>query len=148
MNLIFKKLSELFASSTSELRGFADLLEDFIYFYDARGPKYLKSNYYIEAEKSLRDQAYSLLEYVKKENPFSSLPPKEANFLRTLFQAIESGNKELALNTVNQLSQEIEILDSSVRNGEKRTRVSYIISIVGVILTIVFGFTSLFSLFR
>jgi hypothetical protein len=147
LNLIYKKLSENFSFVSSQMRGLTDLLEDFIYFFDARGPEMLKDNYSVEVDRALRDSSYALLSHIREANPFSTLPPKEANLLRTLKQALDNSNRDLGITTVRQLAEEIEVLDSSIRAGERRTRISYVISIVGVVLTVVFGFVSFFQFF-
>lgn len=147
LNLIYKKLAERFSSSMSEIRHPTDLLEDFIYYYDARGDDFLKGTYNVEVDKSLRDSAYFLLEHIRSANPFSALPAKEASLLRTLLQAVESSNKDLATNSILQLAQDVEILASAVGTGERRTRIAYLISVVGVVLTIVFGLSSLLQRF-
>ena len=143
LNLIYKKISESFSFVTSQTRGLTDWLEEFVYLFDTREPTVFKSSYGVEVDKALRDHAYSLLVHIRESNPFSSLPAKEANLLRTLKQAVESPNKELGLTTIRQLAEEIEVLDSAIRTGERRARISYTISIVGVILTVVFGIFSL-----
>jgi hypothetical protein len=124
------------------MRGFTDLVEDFIFSFDARGSEWLKNVFKIEIDRSLRNQAYGLLVYIRESNPFSSLPSKESNLLQTLNQALESSNKDLGISTILQLAQEIEILDSAIRTGETRARISYIISIVGIVLTTFFGLLS------
>lgn len=148
LNLVYKKISENFSAITAKMRGVLDLIEDFVYFFDARGPEILKSLYRVDVDRSLRDQAYLILMHIREANPFSSLPAKEANLLRTLSQAVESTNKELGNSTLRQLAEEIEILDASIKSGERRTRISYVISFVGVILTFVFGITSIFQVIR
>lgn len=143
LNLIYKKLAGMYSSRMSEIRHPTDLIEDFIYLYDSHGVDWLKSGYKVEVDKSLRDGAYLLLDHIRAANPFSALPAKEASLLRTLQQAVESSNRDLASNSILQLAQDIEILDSAIRTGERRIRTAYIISVAGVVLTIIFGLSSL-----
>lgn len=119
LNLIYKKLSEKFSHLSSDIRSLSDLLEDFIYLFDAQGLKILKDLFNFDADRILRDKAYHLLIHIRSENPFSSLPAKESSLLQTLKQSIESSNVELGLNTIRQLAEEIEVIDSNVKTGER-----------------------------
>ena len=143
LNLIYKKLTEIFSSVSGRIRGLTDFLEYFIYAYDTRGAEFFKRFYSVEVDKPLRDRAFTLLNHLKEKNPFSTLPSKEANLLRVIKEATDSGNKALVDNSLRQLAEDIEVLDNAIKNGERRNRTAYIVSIIGVALTTVFGILSM-----
>ena len=85
---------------------------------------------------------------MKAKNPYSSLSSKEANLLMVLSGSIENKNEGLGNNTVSQIADEFEILESSLRKQSKKNTVSFLISVVSVILTVIFGLVSFVQLFR
>lgn len=142
LNLNFKKLAENYPRAASQFRGTTDLIEDLIHFFDAGGPEMLDKVFETEAEETTRDGAYSLLRYIRDNNPFTSLPTREASLLQNLQDAVDKQNKELGLATLRQLAERIEVLDSTVRAKDRAAKVAFLISVLGVILTIVFGLLS------
>lgn len=147
IRLNFRKLAEKNPNYKDVIKNPTDLLEELVYNIDRLEPNKFKELFGIEVSEEIRGKIIELITYLKKENPFVSLPPKEGNLLSILKQSIESNNKELGLNTINQLSDEIEILDSNLKIQERRNVNSYIVSVVGVILTIVFGIITLIQSF-
>ena len=101
-----------------------------------------------EVSLEIRDKIILVIDKLKEENPFVSLPPKEGNLLTIIKQSIETNNKDLGISSLNQLSDEIEILDANIRIQEKRNINAYIVSVIGVILTIVFGIITLIQSFE
>ena len=84
---------------------------------------------------------------LRQRQPFSSLSSKEANILNILKQAIEIQNKELALNNISQIADEIEFLEKNLHLQTRRVSKSYIISTIGLVLTSFFGFMSFLQFF-
>jgi hypothetical protein len=122
-------------------------LEEFIYYYDTKGAKNLHEMTELELKNDTRAKVVRLIRVAKTENPFLGIPSKEANLLITLNQAMRDNNLDLGKKTITLLSQEIEKTVKLLTTQEKRNAVSYIVSIVGVILTIIFGIISLKTLF-
>ena len=63
--------------------------------------------------------------------------------MRTLQQAIETANQDLAATTLVQLAEEIEQAEETGRAQNERARRSYALSVLGLLLTATFGLISL-----
>lgn len=128
--------------STNKDNNLQDSLEKTIYCFDTYSDK--KFRYYFGEDKKeeIRSFIIMLLNYIKINYPFSKTPQKEAALLKIVKEALEKENKELGINAINQLSEEIEIKGKSQIKLETQNKISTIISIVGVILTIFFGIIS------
>lgn len=83
---------------------------------------------------------------MKSHQPFSSVSSKHGNLLNMIKHAFDTDNKDLGRNNLIQLANDIEVLESTIETQDKRNQVSMIISIVGVILTVVFGALSVIPL--
>jgi hypothetical protein len=138
LNLHFKKLAEHNRYVSSELRGPEDLIEQFIHILDTGREDYLQ-RLQLNISPNVRVRVLALLNEMRKENPFASLPSKEANAMSALDRAIEAKNVNLAKQLIRQIAQEIEKTHHTLRAQERRNRISYAISAVGVILTTFFG---------
>ena len=148
IKLNFRKLAEKNPSHKEIIRNPTDLLEELIYNIDRLETKRFKEIFDFEVSLEIRDKIILVIDKLKEENPFVSLPPKEGNLLTIIKQSIETNNKDLGISSLNQLSDEIEILDANIRIQEKRNINAYIVSVIGVILTIVFGIITLIQSFE
>jgi hypothetical protein len=147
IKLNFRKLAEKNPSHKEIIRNPTDLLEELVYNIDKQEPKRFKEIFGFEISLETRDKIIIVIDILKEENPFVSLPPKEGNLLTIIKQSIETNNTELGISSLNQLSDQIEILDSNMRIQEKRNINAYIVSVIGVLLTIVFGIITLIQSF-
>jgi predicted metal-dependent enzyme (double-stranded beta helix superfamily) len=138
VNLHFKKLAENNRYVSSELRGPEDLIEQFIHILDTGNEEYLQ-RLHLNVSPDARVKVLALLDEMRKENPFSSLPSKEANAMSALDQAVAAKNVALSKQLIRQIAQEMEKTHNVLRAQERRNRISYTISAVGVVLTTFFG---------
>lgn len=145
LNLNFKKLSESYSNFSSELKSSLDLLEEMIFEIDTLGEIKFEKRYGIKVTNDIRNKIIRIIENMREQNPFVSISSKEANLLRSLNHAIESGNEDLGHTILKQLSEEIGTLESIISIQDKRNNKSYIIAIVGVILTSFFGIFALIN---
>jgi hypothetical protein len=76
---------------------------------------------------------------IKEGQPFSSLSSKNGNLLNTIKTSIDSNNRELAATTLAQLSDELEILETTIKKQQSKNQVSIMVSVIGAVLTLVFG---------
>lgn len=144
LNLSFKKLSENSRYVSEQMRGPEDLLEDFLYILDTGGQKYLKA-LRIEIKPGVRQQTFTLRDEMRRQNPFSSLPSREANLMTSIDRAIDTNNVILAKQLNRELAQEMEKTHRTLGAQEKRIRLAYFVSALGVVLTIIFGIFGLVS---
>ncbi|MBS1526420.1 MAG: hypothetical protein JST19_12270 [Bacteroidetes bacterium] len=147
LKLDYKRLIKRSSKFKDQYRNISDLLEEFLYHYDTEGAQSLNLMTNIASTNATRAKVVMLIRIARSENPFLGIPNKEANILMMLSQALTDNNIELGKNSLIQLSQEIEKTTTMLETQEKRNITAYIISIVGVILTIVFGIISLKSIF-
>lgn len=120
-----------------------DLLETMIYYYDSRTDKFFERFLKVNKKDEIRNFLMKLYNYIKTENPFLSAPLKEASLMKTLKEAIAINDSVLGVNTLMQLSTEIELKEKSIRKQRKLNELSMIVSGIGVVLTIVFGIISI-----
>jgi hypothetical protein len=60
----------------------------------------------------------------------------------SLQQAIETSNSALGSTILRELSEELARKDNAIRVQQRRSNMSFMVAVIGVILTIVFGVLS------
>lgn len=120
-----------------------DVLERFIYYYDAY-PKHRFSNLFRTQKRvEIRDFIFSICKFIRDKDPFTAVPSKEANLLKNINDAIAKNNADFGKASLLQLSNELINKEKLLKKKEKENQLTTIISIVGMILTIFFGFLSI-----
>ena len=142
IQMLHKRLSERYRTLSENFRSAPEMMEDLICSIDTSEQKQFKLLFGLDVPIQLRARMVSILNLMKNLQPFSSLSSKESNLLNMLRHAIDTQNPDLARGTLNQLSDEIEVLEGNLKTESKRTQLSFIISAIGVILTIFFGIVS------
>jgi hypothetical protein len=122
-------------------------MEDFICAIDTSTDENFRDTFSIDKPTDLRSRIVSVYQIMKARQPFSSVSSKEGNLLTVLMQAVDTQNIDLGRSTLRQLADEIEVLEGSLRTQNKRNQLSFVISIIGVILTIFFGVISFIQFF-
>lgn len=141
LNLNYKKLCEKYPNN--RYTNVLDILQTLVHYYDIYPNKLFKKIFNVEKELELRNFIMNMYLYIKQENPFISIPIKEANLLQSIQHALDENNILLGKNAIEQLSQEIELKEKKLIKQGKTNQITTIISIIGVVLTIFFGFISL-----
>lgn len=121
----------------------AQLLEEIVFKYDYHEEKRFEEKYGIKFNLEDRNKIVNIIEEIKKENPFIFLSPKSSSTLQNLKNSIESKNTDLATTMLNQLSNDIEMIESSLKNQKEINQISVVLSVIGVVLTLVFGLISI-----
>jgi hypothetical protein len=148
INIIFKKLSEINSQVAKKYQNSADLCEDLLCRSESYGNKKFKSFYSLEFDNDQINRIVEIITIMKSHQPFSSVSSKHGNLLNMIKHAFDTDNKDLGSNNLIQLANDIEILESTIETQDKRNQVSMVISIVGVILTMVFGALSVIPLIK
>jgi ABC-type glycerol-3-phosphate transport system permease component len=146
INIIFKKLSELNTQIASRYKNSADLCEDLLCRSESYGSTRFKNAYSLEFDNEKINRIIEIISILRSRQPFSSVSSKHGNLLNMIKHAFDTDNKDLASNNLIQLANDIEILESTIEIQDKRNQISMVISIVGVILTLVFGALSVIPL--
>lgn len=120
-----------------------DMLEQLIFYYDTYSDKNFKYRFGETKDTKIRSFILDIYKLLKQKEPFSSVTSKESNLLKNINDAIIKNNTDLGLSTLQQLAEEIANKEKTIKKKEKENQVATIVSIVGVVLTIVFGLLSL-----
>jgi len=145
LKLNYDKLSQSFPSG--DYTSVLDLLETIIYYYDTYSDKEFKRLLKGEKNNDIRAFIMEVCVFIKNDNPFISSPPKEAEMMRTIKDALHNNNTKLGINSLIQLSREVETKEKLLAKKEKENQIATIISVVGIILTLFFGFFSVLPFF-
>lgn len=130
------------SSNKSTASNMLDLFESIINCYDTYTEKQFKNKFKTVKNEEVEKFIIVLHKEIINSDPFISLPSKEASFLKTIKEAIEKNNHDLANNSLDQLSKELIAKEKSFMKKEKENQVTTMISIIGVILTVLFGILS------
>lgn len=141
INLMFDKLIEEYPTYRKFYKSPAYLLEDFLYRIYTNKDNTKKK--YKKVSQDKLDTIIQIIDQLKTEKPYSSLPEKDASLLTSIYNSIKNSNKELALISLLQLSVEIELKESNLLAQSEKSRKSTVLSVIGLILTITFGIISL-----
>ncbi len=137
--MLHKRLAEKYSNLNEHFRSSSEILEDLIVTIDTTDSRVFKENFKIEPPVELRERIIEIYNMIKKIQPFSSISSKQGNLLNMLKHSIDIKNEGLALNSLKQLGDEIEVLEGNIIKQTSRNKVSFSISIIGVILTLFFG---------
>ena len=146
--MLYKRLAEKYGDLNNYFRSATEMLEDLVVQVDTTNEKDFKELYNLEIPSELRQRMLNQINLLKAYQPYSSISSKQGNLLNMLKHSIDNANKDLAINTLSQLGDEMEVLEGNVRRQENRNRISFSISIIGVILTIFFGAISFIQFFK
>jgi hypothetical protein len=85
----------------------------------------------------------TLLEEVRREEPYAGVPAEQRRLLRNSKAAVEAAQKETAILNLDELGQVLIATNRIHTRMEKTNRWAVPLAVIGVILTVVFGITSL-----
>lgn len=139
IQIVFKKISERYPHVNSTYKNATDFVEDLLFRVEAFGQQGYKQAYGFEFSDEQKDRVVSAIILLKKRQPFSSVSSKYGNLLNMIKHAFDTTNSELGTSNLRQLADDIEILETTLDIQSKRNQASIAVSIVGVILTVVFG---------
>lgn len=140
--LITNYLIHMKYSITKE-QNLQESLEKTIYCFDAYSDKRFRNLFGEDKNPKIRSFIIDILDYINTNYPFSKIPQKEASLLKIIKESLDNNNIDLGNTAVNQLSEEIGLKEKRQFKLESQNKLSTIISIVGIILTIFFGILSL-----
>lgn len=139
LNIIYEKLCQ---NHPNKYNNIFDLLKTVLYCYDTYNEKVFKNTFKVEKDSQIRNFIIELCDFINEKDPYISVPLKEASILKTIGEALENNNTQLGLNCLGQLSLEIESKEILIQKKEKENRITTMLTVVGLILTVFFGFLS------
>lgn len=148
ISIVYGRLTQHYPNVAHDLRSPADAIEEFIYRYDTRTDREFRQQLGIERVPIVRERVTRLLAKFRAENPFANLSSQAAALFRNVQEAIATGSADHARASLVLLADEVERVEGVVRTQERRNTIATLISVVGVILTLVFGAVSVIQLLR
>lgn len=136
---MYKKLSDRYPYVSSRYKNAADFSEDLFCRAEAFGASRFKDAYSLEFTGEHMDRIAIVISIMKSRQPFSSVSSKYGNLLSMIKHAFDTSNTDLGINNLKQLADDIEVMESTIHSQGKRNQISIVVSVVGVILTIIFG---------
>ena len=86
-------------------------------------------------------QEYIIL--LKKTDPFISLNEQYNFYFSSIYKALNENNSEHGKNMLYQLAKRFEIIDEKILKQQTRNKINNYLTIIGVVLTFVFGIISI-----
>ncbi|WP_321282191.1 hypothetical protein [Marinifilum fragile] len=145
-DLVYKKLKEKFPRETNQYRNAIEILEDIFTQINVQDINRICKVYKLkeDSEKIIdKQKLLDMIKLIKEKRPFSSINSKESHLLMNIKTAIETNNVELGNTMLTQLSDNIEIVENNLRNQERQSKKSFVVAIVGIVLTVIFGLSQL-----
>lgn len=139
IQIVFKKLTERHPYARQAYKSAPDFLEDYLCRIESFGNEGFKEAYKFELDDSQKNRLVEIIEAIKSKQPYSTISSKYGNLLSMISHAFDTDNLDLGKTNLRQLSDDIEVLESTIEQQSKTNQVSLAISVVGVILTLVFG---------
>lgn len=139
IQIVFKKISERHPHINSTYKNATDFVEDLLFRTEAFETNKYKDAYGFEFSDEHKNRIVNTINLMKSRQPFSSVSSKYGNLLNMIKHAFNTGNAELGTSNLGQLADDIEVLESTLETQSKRNQMSIAVSIIGVVLTLVFG---------
>jgi len=146
INMNFKIWIEKFPDISSTIKNPVEILQKIVYEYDTIGSESFEKKNGVKLSLEDRNRIMSIVKYMKIENPFVSLSDKESTLLKNIKYSLENDDNNLSESMLTQLSNDIEYLETELKIQKESNKKSYILSILGLILTVLFGAMSLIPL--
>lgn len=147
LSIIYRKISENNSAFSKKYKTPSDICEDLLCRVTGFTSFTFKFHYSLSFTAEEIDRLADIVESIENEMPFISLSPKYGNQLEMLRLAYVSSDIEMGSNGLKQLAKDIKLLESTIETQERKNRTSTWVSVIGVILTIVFGAVSIFQVY-
>ncbi len=147
LSIIYRKVSEGNSAFSKKYKTPIDICEDLLARVTGYTSFLFKFHYSLVFTPEEISRLANIVKSIENEMPFISLSPKYGNQLDMLKLAYDSNDVGLGSNGLKQLAKDIKFLESTIENQERKNRISTWVSVIGVILTIVFGAVSIFQLY-
>jgi hypothetical protein len=147
ISIIYRKLAEGNSAFSKKYKTPIDICEDLLTRVTGYTSFFFKLHYSLGFTPEEISRLANIVKSIENGMPFISLSPKYGNQLDMLKLAYVSNDVVLGSNGLKQLAKDIKFLESTIENQERKNRISTWVSVIGVILTIVFGAVSIFQVY-
>lgn len=145
ISIVYRKVAESNQEFSRKYRTPIDICEDLLSRVTGYTAVFFKFHYSLHFTSEDLSRLANIIKSIENDMPFIALSPKYGNQLDMLKLAYDSNDVILGTSGLRQLSKDIKYLESTIENQERKNRIATWISVVGVILTIVFGAVSIFQ---
>lgn len=98
------------------------------------------------------NRLYELSDVIQNNDKYSNISGETAHILQVMEECYNNQNHaqgvQMYRETMRQLSKNIESKEEQLKRYEKQGKINTIVSVVGILLTLFFGFLSVFQLLR
>lgn len=147
ISIIYRQVSENNTEFSKKYRTPIDICEDLLSRATGFTSFTFKLHYSLSFTPEEISRLADIVKSIETEMPFITLSPKYGNQLEMLKLAYTSNDVDLGSSGLKQLAKDIKYLESTIENQERKNRTSTWVSVIGVILTIVFGAVSIFQVY-
>jgi hypothetical protein len=96
-----------------------------------------------EIARKIKIEITKYIEQVEKTTPHAGLPDLERSIIRDIDTYLSIENKDAAKRKIDELVAAIQVREESLKKLESTNKWSVPLSVIGLILTVIFGFISL-----
>jgi len=145
ISVVYRKVAESNKEFSRKYRTPIDICEDLLARVTGYTSFFFKLHYSLNFTSEELSRLANIIKSIEHEMPFIALSPKYGNQLDMLKLAYDSNDVNLGISGLRQIYKDIKYLESTIENQERKNRIATWISVIGVILTIVFGAVSIFQ---
>ena len=147
LSIIHRRIAENNSEYGKKYRTSIDICEDLLSRSEGYAEWFFKFHYGINFSLEEINRIASIIKVTEEQMPFISLSSKYGNQLDMLKIAYDQNDKALGFNGLKQLAKDIKFLESTLNAQERKNKISTWISVIGIILTIIFGAATIIQFF-
>ena len=98
-----------------------------------------------ESSKSIKKEITEYINQVEKASPHVGLPDLERSIVRDIDAYLNSNQREAVARKLDELVAAIQVREDSFKKMESTNKWAVPLSVIGLILTLIFGISSIFS---
>lgn len=123
-------------------------LEQIVYRYDTYSDKDFRAFFKEDRDDEIHKFVCSLCKQMKECGHYFELPGKEIMIIKNLKLALDDNNVALGTTAIDLLVAEIIRRDCELKNQKQDNQFGKILSIVGIVISVIFGILSVIMYFK
>ena len=151
IRIICSNLSKEHTSARANHKSAADMMEELYYVLETENRSSTIFSRFASAkhpDKSEMQAIEKVMHLMRQEQPFPSLASPCGNLLATLKDWVDvQASNELGNKLLKQLGDEIATLENSLRRQSRNNLIAIVVSVLGVVSTILFGILTTYQFF-
>ena len=151
IRVICSNLSKEHTPARANHKSAADMMEELYYVLETENRSPTIFSRFVSAKRPNKSEMQAIekvMHLMRQEQPFPSLASPCGNLLATLKDWVDAQNsKELGAKLLKQLGDEIATLENSLRKQSRNNLIAIVVSVLGVVSTILFGILTTYQFF-